>query len=313
MSKYKREKINIKGKKKVFDSYYVDGKTIIIKGNFLKVAIVKDEICDFGIDNPDILVEKLKNNTTADIFTFNQKLPHTAPKYKYYSEKDNFAVLKIHSFEQWWKNQIKNDVRRMVRKAEKKGVVVKVVSLDDELAVGIKSIYDELPLRQGKPFWYYNKDIAAVKSTNSSFIERSEFIGGYYKNELIGFVKMIYTGNRADLIQLLCKIKDRDKAPTNALIAKAIKICEQNNIRYLTYGNYSFGKKSLDSLADFKKRNGFIKIDVPRYYIPLTMKGSIAIKLNFHKSFIELIPTVMIDNYVKLRAKLYYKKSNKIK
>ena len=69
---------------------------------------------------------------------------------------------------------------------------------------------------------------------------------------LLGLKRYIYTGNRADPIQLISKIKDRDKSPTNALIAKSIEVCAQKGISYLTYGKYLYGKKSADSLASSK-------------------------------------------------------------
>ena len=77
-----------------------------------------------------------------------------------------------------------------LERAQKNGVVAKVVPFTDELVSGIKDIYDESPMRQGKPFWHYKKDFNTIKEDNSSFLERSEFIGAYYKNELIGFEKI---------------------------------------------------------------------------------------------------------------------------
>ncbi|MFX0136121.1 MAG: hypothetical protein ACFFDN_20945 [Candidatus Hodarchaeota archaeon] len=306
MDSDKKEKINIKGKRTAVDLNIIDGKPIFIIGKLLKIARIKDEICDDGIHNPEIIINELKKNKKADIFTFDQKLPYTEPKFNYYFEWDNFAVLQIKSFEHWWNKQIHNDARRMVRKAEKKGVVVKVGTLTNELISGIKSIYDETPIRQGKPFWHYKKDFNMIKNDNSSFLERSEFIGAYCNNELIGFEKIIYTGSRADPINLLSKIKDRNKAPTNALIAKSVEVCAQKGITYLTYGKYLYGKKSADSLSEFKKRNGFEKVDIPRYYIPLTLKGKIALKFKLHKGLIELLPSYLIDILLKMRTNLYY-------
>lgn len=311
MSSVYKEKINIKGKKTTIDLNILDGKPVFIVGKFLKIARIKDEICDDGNFNPEKIINGLVKNKKADIFTFDQKLPHTEPKFNYYFEWDNLAVLEINSYEDWWNNQIHNDARRMVRKAEKKGIVVKVDPLTDELVRGIKSIYDETPLRQGKPFWYYKKDFDTVKDVNSSFIERAEFISAFCDDELVGFEKIIYTGNRADPISLIAKIKDRDKAPTNALIAKSVQVCAEKGIRYLTYGNYLYGNKCADSLSDFKKRNGFKKVDIPRYYVPLTLKGEIALKLRLHKGLIEVCPSFIIDKLLKLRTKIYNIKYSK--
>jgi hypothetical protein len=307
----KKEEISIKGKKVAVDATVIDGKTIVVTGKFIRIAGIKDDICDDGIQNPEIIIKELKKIKKADIYTFEQKLPETEPKYKYLYELDNLAVLKIQSYEYWWDKQINNDARRMVRKAEKNGVTVRVEPFSDDLVRGIKSIYDEMPLRQGKPFWHYKKNFDTVKSDNSTYLDRSEFICAYYNNELIGFDKIFYTGNRADQIQLVAKMKHRDKSPTNAIIAKTIDVCAKKGITYLTYGKYYYGSKGDDSLSDFKKRNGFEKIDFPRYYIPLSLKGKIAVKLKLYKRFVSFLPSSLVEFLIKIRTIMYTIKYSK--
>ena len=51
------------------------------------------------------------------------------------------------------------------------------------------------------------------------------FLGAYYENELVGFIRLIYVGKEASIIQVLSKMKHYDKRPTNALISKAVEIC----------------------------------------------------------------------------------------
>ena len=305
MNTINKELINIKGKKKSVNLKVIDGKNIYITGKLIKIARIKDEQCDNGVRDPEIIISELKKYKLADIFTFDEKPPNTYRRFNYYFEWDNLAVLEIKSYEYWFKNQIRNDVRRMIRKAEKNNLVVKVVPFTDELVSGIKKIYDETPLRQGIPSWHYNKDLETIKNDNSSFLDRSDFICVYYKNELIGFERIIYTGKRADPIQLISTLKHRNKAPTNALIAKTIQICANKGITHLTYGKYFYGKKRGDSLNDFKKRNGFVEYTFPRYYIPLTLKGNIALKLKLYKKPIEIFPSFAITILSKLRTKLY--------
>ncbi len=300
-----KEAVSIKGKRTALDSTIIGGKTIVVLGNILKIASVKDEVCDNGISNPEVIIEELRKSKKADIFTFDQKLPDTEPKFDYYFELDNHAVLEIESFEHWWNKQIRNDARRMVRKAEKLGVVVKTVPFSDELVSGIKDIYDEMPIRRGKPFWHYKKTFAEVKADNASFLERSDFIGAYFNDELIGFDKIIYTDCWAAQIQLISKIKHREKCPINVLLAKAVEICAEKGIRFLTYGAYTYGRKGADALTDFKKRNGFTKVDYPRYYVPITTKGKIALRCGFHKSLIETLPTSLVEVLLKMRTKYY--------
>ena len=41
-------------------------------------------------------------------------------------------------------------------------------------------------------------------------------------------------------MQVLSKMGHLDKSPQNALIAKAVEICENEGIPYLTYANYVY-------------------------------------------------------------------------
>jgi hypothetical protein len=104
-------------------------------------------------------------------------------------------------------------------------------------------------------------------------------------------------------MQIISKIKDRDKAPTNALVAKAVEICEQKKIPYLVYASWSEG-----TLGEFKQHNGFEKIDLPRYYIPLTIRGKIALKLSLHKGYKVILPKKMLNFLISLRKWWYTKR-----
>ena len=77
-------------------------------------------------------------------------------------------------------------------------------------------------------------------------------------------------------------IKHYDKRPANALIAKAVELCEQQGMSYLMYCNYVYNDPE-SSLTEFKRRNGFEQALVPRYYVPLTLKGKIALRLGLHR------------------------------
>jgi hypothetical protein len=300
-----RLKVSIKGRQIRVAADVIAGKTIVTKGNLLRIAQIKDDVCDDGLIDHETIIGELKSRRRADIFTFDQKLLETQPRFPYYFEWDNLAVLTINTYQDWWNNKIKNDARRMVRKAEKSGVTVRVVPFSDELIVGIKGIYDEAPIRQGKPFWHYNKNFETVKKENSTFLDRAEFIGAYYDHELIAFNKIFYTGDRADQIQLLSKLRHRDKSATNALIAKAIEVCADKRIRYLTYGKFSYGNKAGDSLSEFKERNGFEIFSFPRYYVPMTLVGKVAITLKLHQPLVKLLPPLVVERLLALRAKMY--------
>ena len=107
-------------------------------------------------DDPELVFEEMRKcGTRIDIFTFLQRLPETSPQYAYQMEWDNLAVLPVSSFDHWWTKQIRSFPRNRARQAEKKGVVLREVSVDETLFRGIVEIYNECPIRQGKRFPYY--------------------------------------------------------------------------------------------------------------------------------------------------------------
>jgi hypothetical protein len=281
-----------------------DNKEIIVKGRLIRIARIKDEWFE-DFEDPDLIIRELRRNKRkVDLFSFFQRLPETIPKYSYYLEWDSIAALPVSNFNHWWEKQINAKTRNLIRKAEKKGVEVKLVEFNDEFVKGIMEIYNETPVRQGKHFWHYRKDFDTIKKDNATFLEKSDFIGAYYNGELIGFIKLVNEGRFADTMQIISKIKDRDKAPTNALVAKAVEICEQKKIPYLVYASWSEG-----TLGEFKRHNGFEKIDLPRYYIPLTIRGKIALKLSLHKGYKVMLPEKMLKFLKNLRKWWYSKNS----
>jgi hypothetical protein len=280
-----------------------DNQKIIVSGKFIKIASYKDEWLE-DIEDPESFIKRLKQNKVkADIFTFWQRLPDTKPKYDYYMEWDNVAALKISSFDHWWNKQIDAKTRNVTRKAEKKGVIIRVAPFNDEFAQGITTIFNETPVRQDKPFWHYGKDFKTIKEEMSDRLERAIFIGAYYNDNLIGFIKLLDAGRYLDIVEILSMIGHRDKAPTNALLAKSVEICADREVPYLVYAHWPRG-----TLADFKRNNDFERVDLPRYYIPLNIKGSIALKLNIHHRIRDLIPEKLMLRLLDFRQKWYSKK-----
>jgi hypothetical protein len=281
----------------------IAGRTVVVGGRWIKIAAVKDEDLVEGaaVADPEAFVSRLRaTSLRADIFTFAQKLPDTAPRYPYHLEWDNPAVIPITTFADWWERRVESSVRRAVRKAAKVGVVAKVIEFDDAFVDGISQIYNETPIRQGRAFWHYQKSVEAVRRENSTYLERSAFIGVYYGDELIGFLRMIYVDNVASIVQVLSKMKHFDKRPANALIAKAVEICERSRISYLVYCSYVYNDPS-SSLTEFKRRNGFEQVLLPRYYIPLTLKGRIALRLGLHCELAQRIPKPVVTQLRKIR------------
>ena len=271
----------------------------------MRIARLDAELYHF-LSDPDSLLKRLRDsNERIDIFTFLQGLPDTEPKFKYQIEWDNLAVAPISTFENWWTKQISGKTRNMVKLAEKKGVEIRETPFDEKLVRGIVDIYNETPIRQGRRFPHYGKDLDTVYRDEATYLDSSNFIGAFQGEELIGFIKVVAdeAGKQAGLMNILSKISHRDKAPTNALIAQAVKFCADRGIGYLVYANFSYRNKEHDTLREFKERNGFQRVDIPRYFVPLTRFGSIALRMGFHHRLVERVPESVAGRLRELRNK----------
>ena len=305
-----RTEIRIKGKNVYVPSVQIDGRTVITNGKWVKTAIVQDEDLAEGeiVNNPVTFASSLENSKLkADILTFVQKLPEIQPKHKYHQEWDNLAVIPITTFNEWWEKRVDPGARRAVRKAQKSGVVVREVEFTDAFVQGIVGINNETPIRQGKPFWHFQKAFEDVKAENFTYSERNIFLGAYLQDELIGYIRMTVVDNYVNIIQILSMMKHYDKRPANALIAKAVEIAEQKGFSHLVYCNYVYNDPN-SSLTEFKRRNGFEKVLVPRYYIPLTLKGKIALSLGLHRGLVQCIPKPILLKLLKMREQWHQRR-----
>jgi len=269
----------------------VCGKNVQIRGKLLRIGYIDGDKYNFPED-PDVLVRALRKcGQRIDLFTFLQKLPDTAPKHSYPMEWDNLAVLPISTFDHWWNHQIRSFPRNRARQAGKKGVVLREVFCDEALLSGICGIYNEVPVRQGKPFPHYGMTIEMAREYASTFLDRSIYIGAFLGETMIGFMKLVMDESRthACLVHILSMLQHKDKAPTNALIAEAVRVCAEREIKYLVYEKFAYGKKRGDSLSHFKEINGFERVDL-RYYIPMTPLGKIGFRLGLHHSLVEHMP-----------------------
>ena len=169
-------------------------------------------------------------------------------------------------------------VRKSVNRSKKAGVTVEVVEFNDALVDAIHNIYNESPFRQGKLFSAYGKERSLVKRDLSADLDRSVFLGAYYQAELIGFMKITWVGPTGYITQILSMTRHFDKNANNAMIAKAIEVCGAKGMSHFIYGQFVYYDPD-SSLTEFKRRNGFEPILLPRYYVPLSLKGKIALCL----------------------------------
>src|SRR5437899_846804 len=131
-------------------------------------------------------------------------MPGSAPKYPYASEPESVAAARVANFKDWWE-KLPQETRKNVRRSQKRGVVVGVKGFDVDLIKGIADVNNESPMRQGRPNTHYGKSLEQVKKDEVSFLDRSDFICAYLGNEVVGFLKLVYRGEVAAILNLASK------------------------------------------------------------------------------------------------------------
>src|SRR5437764_10806014 len=163
----------------------INGKNIVVEGRIPRIARPQEEWYE-DVEDPEILIESMRiTKGGPDILTFWQRLPDVEPHYSYSMEPDPIAALPIKSYAFWWEKQIDSAARNKVRKATKKGIIVRPVAFDDPFVQGMTSIFNETPIRQGRRFLHYGKDFETVKQQFRRFLFREELFGAYLGDELV--------------------------------------------------------------------------------------------------------------------------------
>lgn len=287
------KEVLVNGKLLKKQSVVINGQAFSFSRGGLRIASLEEEWFE-DLHDPQVAIEGLSRCTPApDLFTFWQRIPDMEPHYGFHLEWESLAVLPITTYDAWWNKQVKGTTRNMVRKSQKAGVKVHEAEFDDAFIRGLVEIFNETPVRQGRPFWHYGKDFETVKREFSRFLFRETLIGAYLGEELIGFVMLANAGRFGILGQFLSKLKHRDKATNNALIAKTVDVCVARGLPYLSYTDWRD-----TSLVDFKRYNGFQEMRVPRYYVPLTRKGAVVCRLGLRRGIRAALPP-KLRNFLK--------------
>ena len=278
-------------------SQQVGSLEVVRSGRFPRVVRLRDEWYEF-VDDPGAFLSALRQAgpLRGDLFTFVQEVPDAEPRHAYACEVDEVAVVPLTDYETWWRKQVNDKTRNMIRKCQRSGVEFRPVAFDDALVEGIHRIYNETPMRQGRRFRHFGKDRATLRAEHATFLDRSEFVGAFLKDELIGFIKLVHGRGIANLMNIIALVGQRDKAPTNGLIAEAVARCCQAGIPRLMYGSWS-----RRSMGDFKRHHAFACVQVPRYYVPLTLRGRVALALGLHRPWESRLPEGWEDRLVALR------------
>lgn len=283
-------RISIKGRQVEVPLIQAGGYDVVVTGRWLKIAAVKSE--DYverdPAPNADQVIAELKTRShRPDVFSFVQRIGSISPRYQYPMAWDSVAALSTTSYRAWW-DALSQETRRNVRLAEKRGLVLRTVHFGEALVNGIAAIYNETPHRQGRRFWHYGKQIDTIRSENGTYLDRSEFIGAYLNGKLIGFLKFVRVEQMGSIMQILAMNAHRDRKPMNALVAKAVEVACERSLTHVIYCKYVYHRR--DALTEFKRRMGFREVLVPRYFVPLTVKGRLAVRLNLQRGLLQLMP-----------------------
>lgn len=279
-------------------------KEVVVRGRILKTAALRHEWCDFLEYAPRDIERLLERGLTADLFTFVEDIGTNPDGYDYHHEMVSVAVLPVTTFEKWW-DDIGFKPRNKIRKAQKSGVEVRVVELDDEFAKGVEAIYNESPVRQGRKFYHYGKKADAIKAELTSFQDQSILVGAYFREELIGFMKLFPGAHVLRTIHIIAKLSHREKCAMDILISKAVELCAERKLNYVQYGSWTDG-----GVGAFRGKHGFEPLTLKRYYVPLTWRGHLLLQLQFHRPMRDRIPASLLGHVLALRntwTKLRYK------
>lgn len=305
--------ISIRGRWFNAPSLRVNGQTLVTtRKHRIRIATLNDEEwIEEQVRDPGACIRALKDRSTAaraDIFAFSQRAPDVTPRYSYPMELRSIAVARVGNLEEW-RGHLPSKTRQNIRRAEKQGVVLKVRGLDPDVVEGIRQVQNETPVRQGRPFPHYGKTFEQVQRDHGSFVDHSDFICAYFGEEFIGFLKLVYLGEVASLMQMLPKVAFYEKRTADAMLAKAAELSSARGARYLTYGLFNYGNKGDSSLRLFKERHGFGEMLVPYYYAPVTAWGGFCVKTGLYRGWHDILPHSAIQAATGLRAWWYARRS----
>ena len=276
----------------------VSGKEVIVSGKLFKTVRLRAEHYEHVSEPVTFSRQLCEAGVRADVFSFLQPVADRSVQFDYWFENEPISVMPISTFDHWWNKQINGKTRNMIRKAEKAGVELRLCELTDDFVKGIQGIYNESPVRQGKRFHHYGKDFVTLRRDHESYTQISQFVGAFHGGEMIGFIKLVHTPGMSHLMQIISQVAARDKAPTNALIAKAVELCAARGVTLLHYGLWS-----ARGLGEFKKHHAFECYDLKRFFMPLNAKGALMLRLKMHRKLSERVPERWMDALAEFRSK----------
>jgi hypothetical protein len=308
--------ISVRGQMKRVQAWQIDESVVVVKGSLIKVAKVFDAYWREAdrLPDPRDMIRRLNAvDGKPDLFEFTQRAPETEPRFDFHLEWDNVAAIPVSSHDHWLQKQISPASRRNVKTSEKKGVIVRTSAFDEQYVRGIMAVSDESPIRAGRKYWHYGKDFATVEAEQGTYRDRSTYLGAYLEDELIGYMKIVWDRRTAAIMQMVSKTAFLDRRPNNALLSEAVKLCAERNVHYLLYERFVYGNNPRSSLTRFKRENGFVKMDLPCYQVPLTAKGRAVLSLGLHKHLKDHLPEWLTARLLHARDKWYARQLGMLK
>ena len=252
---------------------------------FFKIVSDQDEY-EKDIVPTGQLLDKL-GERRADVFNFIERkwcYSLQNPPRSWTKADDNVALLQVTSYDDWWR-KIGKKTRNMVCKAEKSEIKTEVAELDQRFLEGVWKIYNETPIRQERSFPHYGTPLKAVIRSLLS-AQNCTYIGAYSQKELAGFVQLVHGKNTVRISKILSLQAYRERAVNNVMVAKTVEVCVAKGVRWIMYGRMG----NHPTLDEFKQNNGFTQFQLTRYYVPLTRKGRLAIRLGLHRDLKDSLP-----------------------
>lgn len=269
---------------------------LTIRGWGLRTARLRHEWCDF-LEDPATAIAELRRTRRADLLTFVRDVGETDRATGWHCEPTALAVLTITSYDAWWE-QIGKKKRNQIRKARKSGVEVRECVLGPEFARGVEALYNECPVRQGRRFYHYGQTAAEIEEELGSFGDRTILLGAYVDGTLVGFVKLFRAVHALRIVHILAKLAERDKCVMDALIDASVRQTIALGRRHLHYGSWTDR-----GIGAFRTKHGFERIELPRYFVPLSRRGEWMLRWGLHRPIRARLPDAWLEPLLRWRAR----------
>ena len=233
----------------------------------------------------EFLIDVNPNNlptVQTDLFSFWNRDWIQPRTYSYPSVEDNICLLQVTSHAEWFHN-LHRKTRNMIRKNLKTQCTVRPLRFCEDTYKRILNIFHETATRQGRTFPnYYMHSFHEVEDKMAPWKDTSCLIGLFLHNELIGFTDLVFVDGYILISHFLSYTRHYDKAPNNRLMSEIVKTAEAEGISNIVYGKMASGNTGLNR---FRLHHGFRRYPVPRYYVAISGKGRVIMKIGINRSY----------------------------